>query len=66
MRNNTKLKRLLESNDLHFSISLNKEMEMIVVNRVTNVSYICSNTSMTNLMNEAMRIEKSLNNRKTV
>lgn len=60
MRNNTKLKRLLECCEITLSMDEAGEICMVVVRNddPQEVSFIVRNTSITNLLNEALKLSK--------
>ena len=54
MRNNTKIKKLLEDNDLNFSME-HEEIELIVIDKSTKNSYLVNGTNITTVLNQAIK-----------
>ncbi len=59
MRNNTKLKNLLEDNDLNLSME-NGEVQLMVVGRGTQTNFLVHGTSITKLLDQALKLVKEV------
>lgn len=59
MRNNTKLKNLLEENDLNLSME-NGEVQLEVVGRYTKTNFLVHGTSITKLLDQAIKLSKEV------
>ena len=61
MRNNTKIKKLLEDNDLNFSME-HEEIELIVIDKSTKNSYLVNGTNITKVLDQAIKWAKKFKN----
>ncbi|MGB8191704.1 MAG: hypothetical protein WCF67_07285 [Chitinophagaceae bacterium] len=61
MRNNTKIKKLLEDNDLNFSME-HEEIELIVIDKSTKNSYLVNGTNITKVLDQAIKWSKQFKN----
>ena len=57
MRNNTKLKYLLEENDLNLSMT-NGEIHLMVIGRESQINFLVHGTSITKLLDQAIKLSK--------
>gem|GEM_PF-1727210 len=54
MRNNTKIKKLLENNDLNFTMEV-EEIQLMVIDKTTKSSYLANGTNITEVLNDAIK-----------
>jgi hypothetical protein len=54
MRNNTKIKQLLEDNDLNFTME-HKEIQLMVIDKTTKSSFLANGTNITEVLNDAIK-----------
>jgi hypothetical protein len=54
MRNNTKIKKLLEDNDLNFTME-HEEIQLMVIDKTTKSSYLANGTNITEVLNDAIK-----------
>lgn len=54
MRNNTKIKKLLEDNDLNFTME-HVEIQLMVIDKTTKSSYLANGTNITEVLNDAIK-----------
>ena len=54
MRNNTKIKKLLEDNDLNFTME-HEEIQLMVIDKTTKSSYLANGTNITEVRNDASK-----------
>lgn len=54
MRNNTKIKKLLEDNDLNFTME-HEEIQLMVIDKTTKNSYLANGTNISEVLNDAIK-----------
>jgi hypothetical protein len=54
MRNNTKIKKLLEDNDLNFTME-HEEIQLMVIDKTTKSSYLANGANITEVLNDAIK-----------
>ena len=57
MRNNSKIKKLLEDNDLNFSME-QEEIQLIVIDKNTKNSYLVYGSNITTVLDQAIKWAK--------
>lgn len=59
MRNNTKIKRLLEDNDLNLTMEQG-EIQAMVIDKATKSSYLANGTNISEVLNDAIKWSNEL------
>lgn len=61
MRNNTKIKKLLEDNDLNLTME-GGEIQAMVIDKATRSSYIANGTNISEVLNDAIKWSNEFKN----